>query len=51
VVNRDLRGLGGVLRAVPAAGRVGIAGGGAGSLSEPCGAHILKNRKDVIIML
>ncbi len=51
MVKGDLRVLGGVLRAVPAAGRVGIAGGVAGSLSEPSGAYILKNREDVIIIL
>jgi hypothetical protein len=51
VVKGDLRGLGGVLRAVPEGGRVAIAGGVAGSLSEPSGAYILKNREDVIIML
>ena len=51
VVDRNLRVLGGVLMAVPAVGRVGIAGGVAGSLSEPSGAYILKNRKNVIIML
>ncbi|MBA4078324.1 MAG: hypothetical protein C0508_25070 [Cyanobacteria bacterium PR.023] len=51
VVSRDLRVLGGVLRAVPAVGGVAIAGGVAGSLSEPSGAYILKNREDVIIIL
>ena len=51
VVSRDLRVLGGVLRAVPAVGWVAVAGGVVGSLSEPSGAYILKNREDVIIML
>ncbi len=46
----DLRGLGGVLRQVPAAGWLVIAGGVAESLLRAQSAYILKNREDVIII-
>ncbi len=51
VDNVDLGGLAGVLRQVPAAGWLVIAGGVAGSLLGAQGAYILENRKGVIIMM